>query len=175
MGFVNTLTQYAVPVIILVILSTGFFNNVKVYEAFLEGAKEGMDVVIKIVPTIIGLMVAIGIFRSSGALQMLVGFLMPFSNALNIPEEVLPIALLRPVSGSASLALLSNILNTHGADSLIGRTASTIAGSTETTFYTIGIYFGAEGIKNIRYTLIASLIADASSVLISVFICKIVF
>ena len=175
MEFIKTASVYAIPAMFVIILLAGIMNNVKVYDAFIDGAKDGITTVVKITPSLVGLLVAIGVFRASGALDLLVFALNPVTSFLGIPSQVLPLALLRPISGSASLALVSDIMKEYGPDSLIGRMASTMMGSTETIFYTITVYFGAVGIKNIRYTLAAALLADLASVIASVWICTFIF
>ena len=175
MEFIKTASVYAIPAMFVIILLAGIMNNVKVYDAFIDGAKDGITTVVKIIPSLVGLLVAIGVFRASGALDLLVFALNPVTSFLGIPSQVLPLALLRPISGSASLALVSDIMKEYGPDSLIGRMASTMMGSTETIFYTITVYFGAVGIKNIRYTLAAALLADLASVIASVWICTLIF
>jgi len=175
MDIVRILSTYAIPAIFLVILSVGAYREVKVYDVFVEGAKEGMTTAIRIIPPLVGLLVAVGVFRASGAMELLVYAVKPVAELLGIPSEVMPLALLRPISGSASLALVADIMGTHGPDSFIGRAVSTMMGSTDTIFYTLTVYFGSVGIKNIRYTLVAALIADAVSVLVSVWICAAVF
>lgn len=175
MEFIKTLTIYAIPAIFLIILTTGIYKEVKVYEVFIEGAKEGIATVFKIIPSLVGLLVAIGVFRASGALDLLIYAVKPISEVLGIPSEALPLAFLRPISGSASLALVSDVLKNYGADSFVGRVVSTMMGSTETILYTLAIYFGSVGVKNIRFTLVAALIADVVSVMTSVWICNIVF
>lgn len=175
MEFIKVASAYAIPVMFIIILFAGLMNNVKVYDAFIDGAKDGITTVVKIIPSLVGLLVAIGVFRASGALDLLVFALEPITSFLGIPSQVLPLALLRPISGSASLALVSDIMKQYGPDSLTGRIASTMMGSTETIFYTITVYFGAVGIKNIRYTLAAALLADLASVIASVWICKLIF
>ena len=175
MEFIKTASVYAIPAMFVIILLAGIMNNVKVYDAFIDGAKDGITTVVKIIPSLVGLLVAIGVFRASGALDLLVFALNPVTSFLGIPSQVLPLALLRPISGSASLALVSDIMKQYGPDSLTGRIASTMMGSTETIFYTITVYFGAVGIKNIRYTLAAALLADLASVIASVWICKLIF
>ncbi len=171
----GALSAYAVPVIFLLILGFGIYKEVKVYDVFIEGAREGLTTVFRIIPTLVGLMVAVGVFKASGALELLVRLLTPAAALLGIPAETMPLALMRPVSGSASLAMVTEIIRTYGPDSLIGRTASTMMGSTETIFYTLTVYFGSVGIKNIRYTLLAALIADLVSVTASAYACLIIF
>ncbi len=175
MEIIKVLSAYALPVMFLLILSTGAYKGIRVYDVFVEGAKEGISTTVRIIPTLVGLMVAIGVFRASGALDLLVYAVKPAAYVLGIPPEALPLALLRPFSGSASLALVSDIIKVYGADSFIGRVVSTMMGSTETIFYTLAVYFGSVGIRNIRYTLAAALIADAVSVVASVWICTAVF
>jgi spore maturation protein B len=175
MNILRLVSVYAIPAIFLIVLTTGLYKEVKVFEVFLEGAKEGMTTVFKILPSLVGLLVAVGVFRASGALDLLIYAVKPVGSILGIPSQALPLAFLRPISGSASLALVSDILKNHGPDSFIGRVVSTMMGSTETILYTLTIYFGAVGIKNIRYTLAAALLADTVSVITSVWICSIVF
>jgi spore maturation protein B len=169
------LTAYAIPVIFIIILTLGLYRGINVFDTFVEGAKLGIATVFRIIPPLVGLMVSIGVFRSSGALDLIIHGLKPVARVLGIPVELLPLALLRPVSGSASLAMMTDIIKEYGVDSIIGRMASTMMGSTETTFYTITVYFGSIGIKDIRYTLAAALIADAVCVVCSVWVCILLF
>jgi len=172
MSFIKELSSYAIPALIFVILSAGIYKGVKVYDVFLEGAKEGITTVLRIIPPLVGLMVAVGVFRASGALDLLVFAVRPAADFLRIPTEALPMVFLRPISGSASLAMLSDIFKMYGPDSFVGRLASTFMGSTETIFYTLAVYFGAVGIKNIRHTLAAALIADFAGVIAAVQVLK---
>lgn len=165
LGYISTA---AIPAIIVIIVLYGLFGRVKVYDAFLDGAKEGITTVIKIIPTLVGLLVAVGVFRASGALDILVGTVRPIFNVAGVPSEILTLAFMRPISGSAALAIVADIMKSFGPDSYIGRVACTIMGSTETIFYTLTIYFGAVGIKNIKYTLYAALITDVVGVVIAV-------
>ena len=166
---------YALPVLFLLILGTGLSRKVKVYDAFVEGAAEGLKATVRILPPLVGLLTAVGVFRASGALDFIIYLLTPLAALLGIPPEAMPLAILRPVSGSASLALVSDIVNLYGPDSYVGRVVSTMMGSTETIFYTLAVYYGAVGIKNIRYTLAAALFADGVSVVASAWICAYVF
>lgn len=163
------------PLIFAVILIAGAIKNVKVYDVFVENAKEGISTIVKIIPSLIGLMVAIGVFRASGALDLIIYATKPIASLLGIPSEALPLAFLRPISGSASLALVSDIMKNFGPDSYVGRVVSTMMGSTETIFYTLTVYYGSVGIKNIRHTLVAALIAEFISVLVSVWVCAYMF
>lgn len=175
MNIVKELSIYAIPAIFIIILCVGMYKEVKVYDVFIEGAKEGITTVFRIIPSLVGLMVAVGVFRASGALDLLVFAVKPITNILRIPPDALPMVILRPISGSAALAMLSDIFKVHGPDSFVGRVASTLMGSTETIFYTLAVYFGAVGVKKIRYTLTAALIADLASVIAAVWICTLVF
>lgn len=175
MDFLGKVSGYAVPAVFLIILVFGMYREVKVYDVFVEGAREGISTILRILPTLVGLMVAVGVFKASGALEMLVRLFTPAAALLGIPAETMPLALMRPVSGSASLAIVAELVRTYGPDTFIGRTASTMMGSTETIFYTLAIYFGSVGIKNIRYTLFAALIADLVSVTVSAWACAMIF
>lgn len=172
MNVINYLSTIAVPMVILLIIIYGVMEKNKVYDTFLEGAKEGMQVVISIFPTLIGIFLAVSALRSSGILELLINIIRPIIQVLNIPAEIMPLALLRPISGSASMAVATDIISKHGVDSVIGLIASTIMGSTETTFYTIALYTSAVGIKKIRFVLVAALIADITGMLVSVAICR---
>ena len=164
MEYISTLIM---PLIIISIIGIGIYKKEKVFDIFLIGAKQGIETTIKIIPSIIGIMVAIGVLNASGALNVITKFISPLTNFLGIPREITPLALMRPISGSASLGLLSQVLQDFGADSKIGMMASCIMGCTETTFYTIAIYFGAIGIKNTRYVLPVALMADLIGIVIS--------
>ena len=157
----------AVPVMIAGIIIFGLFKNVRVYESFLEGAKEGALCTMNIIPPLVGLIVAISMLRASGFIEILSGFLSPLLKILSMPAEVLPLALLRPVSGSGSIAILTDIFKNYGTDSLSGKIASVMMGSTETTFYTLAVYFGAIKVKNSRYTLKSALLGDATGIILS--------
>ena len=175
MSGLNAFSNIAVPFIFMTILILGILKSVNVYDVFVEGAKEGLNTTIRIIPNLVGLIVAVGVFRESGAMDVLTYIFSPLCYMVGIPREVLPLVVLRPISGSASLALVADIMKNYGADSYIGRLASTIMGSTETIFYTLTVYFGSIGIKNIKHTLICALIADAAGVLAAVWICKVIF
>ncbi|HHZ13503.1 MAG TPA: spore maturation protein [Clostridiales bacterium] len=175
MEFIKIVSVIAIPGFILFVLGYGHIKKVNVYDTFIEGAKEGLSTVIRIFPYMVAMFVAIGIFRSSGAMDILVKLISPITGLIGIPGEVLPLAFMRPISGIASMGVLGELYRTHGPDSFIGRLASTVMGSTETIFYTLSIYFGAVGIRKMRYTLWGSLLADLAGLLASVIICTIVF
>lgn len=168
MDFIKYLSSSAIPIVILLIVVYGLIEKNKVFDTFLEGAKEGTQIVFNIFPTLIGLFVAIGALRSSGVLDLIINFISPVTNFLGIPSEIMPLALIRPISGSASTAVATDIMTNFGVDSKIGLIASTIMGSTETTLYTIAVYTSCVGIKNIRFVLAAALIADIIGILFSI-------
>ncbi len=171
----QALSRFAIPLFILFILGYGFYKKVPVYEAFIEGAKEGFTTVIRILPYLVAMLVAIGVFRTSGAMELLFRLLSPVTNLMGIPADLLPLAFMRPLSGSASIGILAEMLKANGADSFIGRTASTMMGSTETTFYTASIYLGSVGLRDTRYVLIAGLLSDLVGFISSIIICTLVF
>jgi spore maturation protein B len=160
---------------ILTILGWGFIKKVKVYEVFVEGAKEGFDTAVRIIPYLVAMLFAIGIFRASGAMDVLTSILSPVTNLIGMPSEALPMAFLRPLSGSGSLGLMTEIMKAHGPDSFTGVLVSTMYGSSETTFYVLAVYFGAVQIKNARHAVPAGLIADLFGMLGALFVCRILF
>lgn len=172
---IRLISTFAIPGFMVFVLSYGYIKGVNVYDTFVEGAKEGLSTVVQVFPYMVAMFVAIGIFRSSGAMGILVKILSPLTNLLGIPGEILPLALMRPVSGMASTGILGELFKTYGPDSFIGRVASTMMGSTETIFYTLSIYFGAVGIKKSRYSLWGSLLADIAGLIASIIVCSIVF
>lgn len=171
----KAVSMYAIPVVLLAVPVIGVIKKLKVYEVFTEGAKEGFETAVKIIPYLVAMLVAIGMFRASGAMDFLVSFLSPVTNLIGMPAEVLPAALMRPLSGSGTLGIVTDLINHFGADSLIGRIASTMFGSTETTFYVLAVYFGSIGISRSRHAVIAGLIGDIVGLLAAVFICRFVF
>ena len=173
MKLINYLSSLAMPMIILIIIIYGLKEKNKVFDTFLDGAKEGIEIVLKIFPTLIGLFVAIGALRSSGILDFIINSMEPILKLLNIPSQIMPIALLRPISGSASIAVATDIMKQFGVDSNIGLITSTIMGSTETTLYTIAIYTSAVGVKKTRFVLYAALAADIAGMIASIIIWRI--
>lgn len=164
-----------IPLLLLAIPLLGAMRRVKVYEVFIEGAKEGFGVALRIIPYLVAILVAVAMFRASGAMELLTGALSPLTAPLGMPAEVLPAALLRPLSGSGTLGLVSELLKTHGPDSFIGRLASTLYGSTETTFYVLAVYFGAVGIRRTRHAVAAGLAGDLAGVVAAVLLCRWLF
>lgn len=174
-SFVSVVSAWAIPVLIVLIPLYAAYRKVPVYESFVEGAKDGFDTAVKIIPHLVGMMVAIGVFRASGAMELFIGWLRPMLVHLGVPGEVLPLAILRPLTGSGSLAYTADLIGQHGPDSLIGRIAATIQGSTDTTLYVLTVYFGAVGIRNGRYALKVGLFSDLVGFVAAVAVCLIVF
>ena len=172
MQVINFFSSLAIPLIIFIIVIYGLAEKIKIFDVFLEGAKEGIDIVVSIFPTLIGLFVAIGALRSSGVLDFVISIISPFLNKVNFPTEIMPLALIRPISGSSSMAVATDIMKNFGVDSNIGIIASVIMGSTETTIYTIAVYTSSVGIKKTRFVLWAALIADFVGMLTSVIVCR---
>ncbi|RKN84627.1 spore maturation protein [Paenibacillus ginsengarvi] len=174
-SLVSILSAWAIPVLIALIPLYGMSRKVPVYESFVEGAKDGFDTAVKIIPHLVGMMVAISVFRASGAMDLMIGWLKPLLAYAGVPSEVLPLAILRPITGSGSLAYTADLIGQYGPDSLIGRMASTIQGSTDTTLYVLTVYFGAVGIRQGRYALKVGLFSDLVGFAASVAICLLVF
>lgn len=170
MSIINYISSAAIPLIILIIIGYGLIEKKEVYNIFLDGAKEGIEIVVRLFPTLIGLFLAVGALRNSGILDLIIKLITPVTSIFNIPSAIMPLAILRPISGSASMAVAVDILQKHGVDSTIGMITSTIMGSTETTLYTIAVYTSAVGVKNIRFVLVAALIADLVGIITSVVI-----
>jgi spore maturation protein SpmA len=166
---------WMLPALVSGLVLYGWVRRVNVYDSVVEGAKQGFDVALRIIPFLVAILVAIGMFRAAGGIDALVTLLGPITTLIGMPAEVLPVAVLRPLSGSGSLGVAAEIIQTHGPDSLIGYLASTIYGSTETTFYTLAVYFGAVGIRNTRHTLPACLTADVAGILAATFIVNLLF
>ena len=164
-----------IPLVLLLFLSIALFRRVKVYEKFVEGAKEGFQVGVRIIPYLVAMLVAIAMFRTSGALDILTWMLRPVTELIGMPPEVLPMALMRPLSGSGSIGVMTELMKTYGPDSLIGFISSTMFGSSETTFYVIAVYFGSINVQKTRYALPAGLTADAIGLIMASLICRAVF
>jgi spore maturation protein B len=174
-SIVGAISSLAVPLIVLSVLAYGYIKGVKIYEVFIEGAAEGVKISVKILPYLVAILMAIGIFKNSGAMEIMLFLLGIPARLVGIPPEVLPMVLIRPLSGSGALGVLYEILCEYGPDSFAGRAASTMMGSTETIFYTIAVYFGAVGIRDTRHVLPAALLADLAGVMASVAICRLIF
>jgi spore maturation protein SpmB len=156
---------WLLPLLIVLIALWGWLRGVKVYESLVTGARDGFDVALRIIPYLVAILVAVGMFQASGALDILIGWLTPITSLIGLPAEALPVALLRPLSGSGSYGVLAHVMETNGPDSYVGYLASTMQGSTETTFYVLAVYFGAVAVRRVRHALAACLIADLAGVL----------
>ena len=167
--------NYFVPIVVIIILIYGIYKKVDIFDTFLIGVKEGIKVSINLFPTIFTMIIAISILTNSGVITDFCNLFSTFLHKLVFPIEVFPLAILRPISGSSSLALLNDILSRYGPDSFIGRVASVIQGSTDTTIYIISMYFASIGIKKIKYSLAIGLIADFISVVLSIIMIRIFF
>lgn len=164
-----------IPIIIVSITTYGVIKKVKVYECFVEGAKEGLTISVRIFPYLLAMLVAVGVFRESKALDYFIYLIKPIVKLIGLPPEVVPLVLIKPLSGSGALGIFAEILNNFGADSYIGRISSIIIGSTETIFYTLTVYFGAIGIKKIRHTLWVAVMADMICVIMAVTLVRLMF
>ena len=169
------ISLWAIPVLLVFIPLVGMIKKIKVYDVFIEGAKEGFQIAVRIIPFLVGILVAIGMFRGSGAMDLLTDAMRPVMNAIRFPAEVFPLAVLRPLSGSGSLALSTDIIKRYGPDSLIGRTAATMYGSSETLFYVLAVYFGAVGVKRTRHAIPSAIVGDVVAAIVAVAICSWLF
>jgi spore maturation protein B len=174
-GTLDAISLWAIPVLLVAIPLAGMLRKVKVYDVFIEGAKEGFDVAVKIIPFLVGILVAIGMFRGSGAMDLLMAAVRPLVAPLGFPPELVPLAVLRSLTGSGSLAFTTDLVKTHGPDSVIARTAATMYGSSETTFYVLAVYFGAVGVRRTRHAVPAALIADLVAAVAAVAVCAWMF
>lgn len=166
---------FALPLAIVLIIGTGLVRRVPVFDVFVEGAKDGLQTAVRILPALIALITAVGMLRASGGLEFICSLLEPFGKLMGFPMEVLPLAMIRPISGSGATALFNDILKSTGADSFAGRVASVMMGSTETTFYTVALYYGAANIRDTRHTIPAALSADFTGFLLSALFVRLLF
>lgn len=174
-ALIQIISTLAIPVIIISFVLFGVFKKIKIYEVFVEGAKEGFNVALRIIPYLVAMLVAIGIFRAGGAMEFLMIILTPVTNLIGLPAEALPMALMRPLSGSGSIGIMSEIISVHGPDSFLGILVSTFMGSTETTFYVLALYFGSVSIKRTRHAVAAGVLADIAGILGALFIVNLLF
>ena len=172
---INAVSRLSIPFLLSAFPLYAILRRVRIYEEFVDGAKEGFEVAIRIMPYLVAILVAIGMFRAAGGIDLLSRGLNPFMQAVGFPPELLPLVLMRPLSGSGTLGMFSELVKHAGPDSLVSRMGGTIYGSTETTLYVLAVYFGAVGIKRTRYALLAGLTADLVAVIASVLVCKAVF
>lgn len=171
----TNISNWAIPAMIFLFVVWGMIKRVKVYEEFVDGAKEGFNVAVKIIPYLVAILVAIGMFRASGAMELFTRLISPVTNLIGMPAETVPVALMRPLSGSGALGISTELIKTHGASSLIGRIASVMFGSTDTTFYIIALYFGSVGLRKTRYAVAAGLLGDLAGLIAAVVICNLYF
>ena len=172
---IGLLSYFVIPVILVGFPLYGLFKRVPVYESFVEGAKEGFEVAVRIIPYLVAILFAIGMFRASGAMDFLVDALNPVLALIGFPGEVLPMAIVRPLTGSGSAGLVVDMINQYGEDSIFVKMAATMFGSTETTFYVIAVYFGAVNIKKTRHAVPAGLTADIAAMIIAVWTVRLLF
>ena len=169
------LSRLILPLIVLFIIVYGIIKKVNVYDVFIEGAKESFEMFVSLFPPMLAMIFAINLFIKSNCLNYFLTFLSPLFNLIKVPLEIIPMAIMRPISGSSSLAILNNILSTNGPDSLIGRIASVMQGSTDTTLYVLTLYFGSVGIKKIGHSLKAGLLADLFAIVLSIIVVNLIF
>jgi spore maturation protein B len=175
MALITAISIWIIPFLICVVLVYSTYKKVPTYESFVEGGKEGFGIAISIIPYLVGMLVAIGVFRASGAMDLLVNAFKPLLQLFGVPSEIVPLALMRPISGTGALGLTSDLIATYGPDSFIGRLASTMQGSTDTTFYILTVYFGAVGIKKMGDALKVGLLSDLVGLVCAITIVTIVF
>lgn len=175
MGIVSAISLWFIPVLIAFILIYGTYKKIPTYESFVEGGKEGIKMAVSIMPFLVGMMVAIAVFRASGALDVMVNWIRPGLEMVGIPAEIVPLALIRPISGTAALGITSDLIGVHGPDSFIGTLAATLQGSTDTTFYVLTVYFGAVGIKKMGDALKVGLLADAVAIITAIIVVTFMF
>lgn len=173
--FASTVSNLILLIFLVGIPFYGALKGVKVYETFVEGAKQGFDIAVNLIPYLVAILVAVGMFRTSGAMDILTSLIPSYLRNYGITSDVLALALTRPMSGAASLGILGEIVSTHGADSFQAKLGSVILGSTETTLYVVAVYFGAVGITKTKYAIHVGLIADLVGVVSSVVVCRIIF
>ena len=171
----NLISLWALPFIILLILTVGLLKKVPLYETFTDGAKDGFKVAVNIIPYLVAIMVAIAMFRASGIVEMIGTAFAPFFNKLNVPIDTIPIMIVRSLSGSAALGVFSDVANNLGPDSYATKLAAVMVGSSETTFYVLAVYFGSVGISKFRYALLVGLLEDFIGIAAAVLVCSLVF
>jgi spore maturation protein B len=171
----NLISYFVIPLMLVGFPLYGLYKRVPVYESFVEGAKEGFQVAVRIIPYLVAILFAVAMFRASGAMDALARFLSPVLEPLGFPAEVLPMAIIRPLTGSGSAAIVVDMINRYGEDSIYVKMAATIFGSSETTFYVIAVYFGAVNIRKTRHAVPAGLIADVAAMMFAVWSVRLLF
>lgn len=175
LDIVGTVSKWVIPVFITAVLLAAFVRRVRVFESFVEGAEQGFEIAVKLIPYLVAMIVAITIFRASGAMDIMVAVVSPVFNLIGAPAEVLPHAVMRPLSGGAALGIASELIEEHGPDSLIGFLVSTMQGTSDTTFYVLTLYFGSVGIRKYRYAVASGLTADLTTLFASIFIVSLIY
>lgn len=172
MTLLDKISMWAIPAMLALIPLWGAIKKVKVYDTFIEGAEEGLQVAVRIIPFLVAMMVALSVFRASGAMELVARAIDPITSRLGFPSQILPLMIVRPLSGAGALAVTADLLKTSHPDSYIGRLASIMQGSTDTTFYVLTVYFGSVGIRRARYAAAVGLIADAVGFLAALYACN---
>lgn len=167
---INYLSKSIIPIIFLVIITYGMFKGRQVYEWFIEGAKEGLNVCLRIFPCILAIIIAVEIFKKANLMNLLTNIMSPLTNLIGLPKELIPLVIIKPLSGSGAIGVFTDIIKNFGPDTKIGLIASVIMGTTETIFYTITVYFGAVKVKKIRHTLWAAVLADITAIIMSILV-----
>lgn len=172
---INQISRWAIPLVLLVVPLAAFIKKVPVFETFVEGAESGFSTAIKTIPFLVAMLVAVSVFRASGAMQLMADMLAPFLDTIGFPAEVFPHAIMRPLSGGAALGIATDLIKNHGPDSFIGKLVSTMQGTSDTTFYVLTLYFGSVGIRKYRYAVATGLCADFTTLVASLFIANAMF
>ncbi|NLY86785.1 MAG: spore maturation protein [Tissierellia bacterium] len=172
---IDILSKFAIPFMIVAIISFGMKRKINVYMSFTDGAKEGFTTALRIIPSFVAMLVAIGVFRESGAMDLFISAFSPIIEIFNIPKEIVPMIIMRPLSGSGAQGIMSELAASFGPESLVARTSAVMMGSSETTLYVLAIYFGSISIKKQRHALAAGLIADAVGFISAIYISKLFF
>ncbi|SES81486.1 spore maturation protein B [Oceanobacillus limi] len=175
MSIITAVSTWIIPCFILLVLLVATWRKIPAYELFVEGGKEGVKMAFSLLPFLVGMIVSISILRSSGALEAFINLISPLLTLIGIPPDIVPLALVRPISGNAALGMTTELIETHGPDSFIGRLASTMQGSTDTTLYILTVYFGAIGIRKMGYALKVGLLADIVGIIASIIVVSLVF
>ncbi|WP_144547552.1 spore maturation protein [Bacillus sp. X1(2014)] len=175
MELISVISLTFIPLLIGIILLYGTIKRVSTYESFVEGGKEGIKIAVSIIPFLVGMLVAISVFRASGALDALMNWIRPLMKTMGVPAEIVPLLIIRPISGNAALGMTSDLIAVYGPDSFIGRLASVLQGSTDTTFYVLTVYFGAVGIKKMGDALKVGLLADVVGIIAAIAVVAFIF
>ena len=172
---IEKISLYILPLMVLGILTAGAVKKVKIYEEFIDGAKDGFKVSVSIIPYLVAIITAVSMFRASGAIDIITGIFGGLLDKLSIPADIIPVMITRSISGSATLGLFSEIVHNFGADSYTAKLCAVMVGSSETTFYVLAVYFGAVGIKKYRYAILTGLIADFAGIVLSIWVSRLFF